>query len=535
LLLSTVVTSVAIMIALLGVLRVTLEKEITARGESTAVFLAQANGPLLLEKNHSQLQYNLTSLTSDSFIVNALVADHEGTIVASLDKNQIGTKLPSYLRDASQTKWDDPKTNTYHFRAPIRYGEVNLGVFVISLSKLPLHAAIDRVTRWAALLVVGIAAVIAMFSLILVRRELRPLQVMNAAIDAIGKGDFTQRVPIKRNDEIGELADAFNVMVSRTELFFHYVDKMVIERLLADESLARPGGHQSELAVIFGDMRGYTAMSNRRSANEVVRIVNTYFHLFIECIAQFGGIVDKTMGDAIMTVFEPRPGEETNKHRERAVLALAYMKMASRIMNGFLKGRPDIAKRCGLEPREWGFAMAIGPAIVGNIGSRRRMDYTVCGRVVNLASRLEGLTKNGEVIVDNFTRLDTGHLITLEELPPVQPKGFSAAEKVIPHRITSLSEEVMPHAQKFMKRLFSYGFVKDMLMPADLPADEQHMWCDTNHRFFERLIDKTPVQYFFARADAETGQIMIDQDLRHATGELLAPMVHEPIQIDPDP
>ena len=72
--------------------------------------------------------------------------------------------------------------------------------------------------------------------------------------------------------------------------------------------------------------------------------------------------------------------------------------------------------------------MASGRAIVGNIGSDRHMDYTVCGRVVNLASRLEALTKNGEVIIDSFTFHGTGELTRCEALPPVQPKGFTEAE-----------------------------------------------------------------------------------------------------------
>ncbi len=513
------VTSAAILAALLGVLQVTLEKEITARGESTAEFLAQANGPLLLEKNHAQLQYNLASLTADTFIENAMVADHEGIVVASLDRNKNAKKLDDYLLDKTKSKWADPVTNTYHFRATIRFAEVDLGTFVVSLSQLPLQAAMARVTKWAALLVVGIASVMVIFSLLLVRREIRPLAVMGHALDAIAKGDFSQRVQLDRDDEMGELAEAFNHMVRRSELFFHYVDKMVIDRLVADETLVRPGGREKEMAVIFGDMRGFTSMSNRLSADEVVRIVNTYFYLFIECIAHHGGIVDKTMGDAIMTVFEARPKEKGNKHRERAVLALANMKIASRILNAFLRRNAEVAKRLRIEPREWGFAMAIGPAIVGNIGSRRRMDYTVCGRVVNLASRLEGLTKGGEVIVDNFTRIDTGHLITLEELPPVKPKGFAESEMVIPHRITALNDEVFENAQKLMKRLFSYAFIKDVLMPDDLPKDEEHKWCSTHATNFERLIEKTPVEHYFVRADAETSRLILPDSFKQKGGD----------------
>jgi len=137
------------------------------------------------------------------------------------------------------------------------------------------------------------------------------------------------------------------------------------------------------------------------------------------------------------------------------------------------------------------------------------MDYTVCGRVVNLASRLEGLTKSGEVIIDNFTRYEAQHMIEVETLPAVQPKGFSASEKVIPHRIKSLSPETNRRMRAFMKRLFSYSFVQDKLMPEGLPEADRHKWCAQHQRNFEQLIDDTPVEYFFARANLETGQIML--------------------------
>jgi adenylate cyclase len=303
-------------------------------------------------------------------------------------------------------------------------------------------------------------------------------------------------------------------MLKRSELFFHYVDKMIIERLVADESLTRPGGRERELAVVFGDMRGYTAMSNRRNADEVVHIVNTYFHLFIECIAHWGGVVDKTMGDAIMAIFERRDAEDIEGNKRRGVLALAYMKAAQRVLNRFLQIKIATGQTLAVEPREFGFAMATGRAIVGNIGSKRRMDYTVCGRIVNLASRLEGLTKNGEVIIDNFTRLGTGDLIRSEPLPPVQPKGFSASEKVVPHRIAGLSDEETHKLRIFLKKLFGYSFLSEMVMPRDLPVGEHQPWCQDAEVLLIKIVAETPVSDFFVRADVNTGKLLADEDAR---------------------
>lgn len=511
LLLTTIGSAGGVFFALSGVLRSSLEKEITKRGEAAAQNFAIANAPSILSSDTEQLQYELGALANDPDVVNARVADHTGQVIASLAQSDVGEILPAYFTapDAPST-YADPATQAYHFRANIRYGTTPLGTFVLSLSSRPLERAVGRARNRAMLFSGTIAAVIVIFSLLLVQRELRPLREMSLTLQAIAKGDFSQRVPERRRDEIGQLATAFNYMLKRAELMFHYVDKLVVERLVSDEALSLPGGQLRNIAVVFGDMRGYTSMSNRRSPNEVVNIVNTYFHLFVECIALFTGIVDKTMGDAIMAVFDQHAGEPQRQHRRNGVLAVAYMKATSRILNTFLRAHPDITEQLQLEPREFGFAMASGPAIVGNIGSRRRMDYTVCGRVVNLASRLEGLTKSGEVIIDNFTYLATRDMFEVESLPPVQPKGFSADEKVVPHRLRDLVPEEAARMRRFLNILFSYSFVQEVLMPSGMPEREQHSWCRHAHREFERIVNETPTWTFYARANIDTGELLSD-------------------------
>ena len=497
LLLTTIGTAAAVFFAVLGILRSSIERELTKRGEAAAHNFALANAPRILASELDKVQYNLGALGSDPDIIAARVANHNGKIVASLDPEDVGKKLPKKFRRTHTMTFSDRKEHAYHFLAKVRYGNVDLGVFVLSLSSTPLEAAVARARTRSMWFSAAIAALISIFALLLVQREVRPLQEMGVALEAISRGDFTQRVPKYRNDEIGQLATAFNHMLKRAEIFFHYVDKMIIERLVEDESLTRPGGRERDIAVVFGDMRGYTAMSNRRTADNVVRIVNTFFHLFVECIAYFQGVVDKTMGDAIMAVFEGREGEAGNAYARRGAMATAYMKAASRILNAFLTQRPDLAEPLEIEAKEFGFSIATGKAIVGNIGSRRRMDYTVCGRVVNLASRLEGLTKRGEVILDNFTHMAVSDAVQVEPLPAVQPKGFSEAEQVVPHRLVSLSVDEDRKLRKYMQVLFSYSFVHEVLMPETLPSDVQHKWCHDVHRMFEKLIEDLPHNAFF--------------------------------------
>jgi hypothetical protein len=215
-----------------------------------------------------------------------------------------------------------------------------------------------------------------------------------------------------------------------------------------------------------------------------------------------------------MAVFERRDNEEAEGHKRRGVMALAYMKAASRVLNRFLLLKRASGQSLTVEPREFGFAMATGSAIVGNIGSRRRMDYTVCGRIVNLASRLEGLTKNGEVIIDNFTHMGTTDLLQTDPLPPVQPKGFSAQEKVIPHRVTGLVDDAAHKLRIFLKKVFTYSYLNEMVMPRALPVGEQQPWCQEAELLLIRIVAETPVTDFFARADIETGRLLGEEDSR---------------------
>lgn len=509
-LLTTLGTALAIFFLLLQILRTSIEKEITKRGTSLAESFALANGPLVLRlpaaEETGRLQYNVNALGNDPDVLNARVADHNGVIHASMDTREIGSRMPQFFTDASAPPmFADPANQAYHFRAHILYGGVNIGTFVLTLSSLPLEAALRQARNRALLFTGGIALMMSIFAMLFVRHQIRPIAAISAKLQAIAKGDFSERVPEGRNDELGELAAAFNLMVRRTQLFMHYVDKLIVERLIADESLTKPGGRMHDIAVVFGDMRGFTAMSNRRTADEIVSIINTYFHLYIECIAHMRGTVDKTIGDAIMAVFERGEQEDFEGHKRRGMLTLAYMKAACRVLNIFLRQRAAAGEALAIEPCEFGFAMAAGKALIGNIGSWRRMDYTVCGRIVNLAARLEGLTKNGEVIVDNFTRLGCSDLVKTEALPAVQPKGFTEAEKVTPHRLVTVTEDEAHKLRILMKRIFTYSFVREKLMPASLPVGEQQPWCNAAELQLIEIIAETPIEELFWRVDPRTG------------------------------
>ena len=164
-----------------------------------------------------------------------------------------------------------------------------------------------------------------------------------------------------------------------------YVTRQVAEQILKDRDRLKLGGNRSTVSVLFSDIRNFTTISEQSAAEEVVAMLNDYFSRMLEPIFRYEGTLDKFIGDAIMVVFGAPIARGNDA--ERAVLAAIEMRRALKKYNEDRKAR-------GLAPIDNGIGITKGEAISGNIGSEQRMDYTVIGDTVNIASRLEGLTKS---------------------------------------------------------------------------------------------------------------------------------------------
>ncbi len=195
-----------------------------------------------------------------------------------------------------------------------------------------------------------------------------------------------------------------------------YVTRQVAEQILKDRDRLKLGGNRSTVAVLFSDIRNFTTISEQSAAEEIVALLNEYFSRMLEPIFHYEGTLDKFIGDAIMAVFGAPVTRENDA--ERAVLAALDMRRALRKYNEDRKAR-------GLPPIDNGIGITKGEAISGNIGSEQRMDYTVIGDTVNIASRLEGLTKNypQKILVNEEVYLDVKDKIPCVDLGLARVKG----------------------------------------------------------------------------------------------------------------
>ncbi|MBN1587712.1 MAG: adenylate/guanylate cyclase domain-containing protein [Candidatus Omnitrophica bacterium] len=207
--------------------------------------------------------------------------------------------------------------------------------------------------------------------------------------------------------------------------FGHYVSGNVMEEILSDPSKLNLGGARKNLTVLFSDVRGFTTISEQMSPEEVVLLLNEYLDEMTQIIFRNNGTLDKYVGDEIMAVFGAPSVEEVKNHAELAVRTA--LQMVER-----LKELQIQWSAAGRHVLDMGIGINTGEMIVGNMGSKSLMDYTVIGDAVNLGARVEALTRGFDchIIITEFTLADVENLVEVEYLDSVQVKGKSQFVKV---------------------------------------------------------------------------------------------------------
>jgi adenylate cyclase len=203
-------------------------------------------------------------------------------------------------------------------------------------------------------------------------------------------------------------------------IFGRYVSNEVVEKLLAEGARPDLGGESCRITVLFSDIRNFTSMSEKLSPAEVVELLNTYFTQACEPILQMEGTVDKFVGDAIMAIFGA-PAAYPD-HARRAIQAALGLAAVARDFQSWMTRRfPGLE----LPPFKIGVGIHTGEAVVGSIGSPKRLDYTAIGDTVNTASRLEGLSKDlGWTIVASRVTLEAaGFGVLVGDRRTVSVKG----------------------------------------------------------------------------------------------------------------
>lgn len=243
----------------------------------------------------------------------------------------------------------------------------------------------NTISLLVSLAALGVAIGIA---LVLANRVARPLAAIAGDMDDVGRLDLRDK-PSEPSAflEIARMDDALRRMKTSISSFARYVPRDVVRALLRSGGEAKLAGEVKTLTVFFSDIAGFTTLAETMAPDALVELLGGYFDESTRVLAEKRGTVDKFIGDGIMA-FWGAPEELPGGPNEHAALACeACLLYQRRIEEARRAGEPwaeKVSVRIGL---------ATGPALVGNIGSHERMNYTVMGDTVNLAARLEGLCK----------------------------------------------------------------------------------------------------------------------------------------------
>lgn len=168
------------------------------------------------------------------------------------------------------------------------------------------------------------------------------------------------------------------------QIFGRYVTTQVSEKLLKNGGATLGSGERKQVTMLFADIRDFTTLSEAMSPEQVVELLNDYFSEMVDAVFEQGGVLDKFIGDGMLAVFGSL--DEQPDHRRRAVLAGLRMKARLAKINGEREMR-------GLKPIHIGIGIHTDEVVVGNIGSRKRLEYTVIGDGVNTCARVESMNK----------------------------------------------------------------------------------------------------------------------------------------------
>jgi len=282
----------------------------------------------------------------------------------------------------------------------------------------------DRVILFSAL---ALFSILTGFSLM--RGSADQLANLSREIGMVESGVKSEPVHISADQELNDIANHFNSAVSKLQhtqsdikeqsiqLMIYardisqsyirtkegeelrdrlrrYVGEHLVEKLISLKNGVFIENERREVTILFADIRSFTTITERMAAEDVVSMLNQFFGTMVDIIFRNNGILDKFVGDELMAVFGLIPSENSAPHD--AIKAAIEMQDAT---EDLMKVRTEQDK----ETFEVGIGINTGSAIVGNVGSENRMDYTVIGDTVNVAARLEQIAKGGEIIIGGQT------------------------------------------------------------------------------------------------------------------------------------
>lgn len=384
--------------------------------------------------------YKLDSLLKafkTSGITNVFMVNDKGDIIAHPDSslvisgaNYITIPIVKMMMkskiDNGQTRYADER-GIYHLGSFKKLGIASCGIIATVEENKAFQEVYNIQRRNIYLMIILLtSAVLVVF--FFGKTLTTPIIRLVGATKKIKEGQYNVDINPTTKDEIGELTLSFIEMGRGLEerekmksAFGKFVNPEVAEAILKDE--VQLGGERKTVAVLFSDIRSFTKISEKMEPEEIVGMLNAYMRRMVECIDQMGGVVDKFIGDAIMAVWGApiSRGNDTEKAIDSALLMRKTMIEYNKTRGS--ANRPKI---------KFGVGINTGPALVGQIGTENRMEYTVIGDAVNMASRTESLNKafGTDILISEDSYKLVKDIYAVEGMRPIRVKGKEKPQQI---------------------------------------------------------------------------------------------------------
>jgi len=381
----------------------------------------------LLENDIIKLNSLIKEATAIEGLRYAIIVDNHNIIKAHTDLGEIDHVFKGFGDVGEMQRKGDityfnynrpPGRKTLNLTQPVVFKNKKLGEVHVGLS----IDFVENMIRKEQLTILVITCFITLFGLIVAVllgfRFSQPISKLVRATQEIGRGNYQHKILLARNDELGNLSAAFNRMGDELwknsqmqKSFGKYIGSEVLDMIMANPENTWLKGHRNKATVLFCDIRGFTSFSEEKEPEEIVEGLNEYFEIATRAVMNHGGYVDKFIGDAVLAVFGVPVYHKD--HMARAVMAAVEMQQS------FKKANPKKNILLG----SIGISINSGIVVSGNIGSQVKMEYTVIGDMVNVASRLNSLAQSGEIVVSENIYTHLKSKLDVTPLPPQPIKG----------------------------------------------------------------------------------------------------------------
>jgi class 3 adenylate cyclase len=402
--------------------------EMKSRGTDYVNTLCNAGFQSIVNKDKLVSSDTITAIMGKKGVVYCIIADKTGKIQDSSVAKVIGTTPGNLysrkllgIRQLAITNLVRSNSPVLDIANPIQitYKEKTAyyGYALVSMDWGVVENEIKRTSTITFLLAILFLVIGGVISVLFAQTITGPIFQMVGVMKKIGEGDLNQNIKVDLLDEIGKLADAFNTMIQGLRekmMMSKYISKSAQEMIKGREDTnLKLGGERKEVTMFFSDIRGFTSYSEKRSPEEVITMLNTYLSEQADIITKNGGSIDKYVGDEVVAMFEGDGMVERT------------LKSAVQIQNKV----KSINKQSG-GTIALGVGINTGEVVLGNMGSKDRMDYTVIGDNVNAAARLCSSAERDEILVSESSYKLAKNKDVFSKPKMINVKGKELALKV---------------------------------------------------------------------------------------------------------